>query len=211
MSGLPFALRVLSLYAQGTFPMAQSRDDGDLHVIDPKVRGILPLDGFHISRSLARRLRRGEFTATTDTAFEEVVTLCADRDETWINATLREVYTTAHRLGRAHSLEVWQDGRLVGGTFGISQGGAFFAESMFSKKTDASKAALAWLVQRLTTRGYTLCDTQFLTPHLASLGGIEITRTAFRERLALALSLDVSFGPAGRLCPAASLLGQPTR
>ncbi|MEI4486391.1 leucyl/phenylalanyl-tRNA--protein transferase [Frigidibacter sp. MR17.14] len=209
MSGLPFALRVLSLYAQGTFPMAQSRDDGDLHVIDPKVRGILPLDGFHISRSLARRLRRGEFTATTDTAFEEVVTLCADRDETWINGTLREVYTTAHRLGRAHSVEVWKEGRLVGGSFGISQGGAFFAESMFSRSTDASKAALAWLTARLASRGYALCDTQFLTPHLLSLGGIEITRTDFRARLADALSLDVTFGPAGPLCASQSLLPPP--
>jgi leucyl/phenylalanyl-tRNA--protein transferase len=184
---------LLSGYAQGVFPMAQSRDDPRLYWFDPELRGIIPLDNFHISRSLARVIRRRTFTISTNTAFSAVVEGCAAREDTWINGQLFALYDVLHRAGFAHSLEVWQDGMLAGGVFGIALGGAFFGESMFSARTNASKVALTYLVDRLRQAGFTLCDTQYLTPHLASLGGIEIPRADYRARLAEALTVNADF------------------
>ena len=185
---------LLRAYAAGVFPMAESRDDPVLHWVDPPLRGVLPLDGFHMSRSLRRRLTRAPWHATADTAFTEVMRGCADRPETWINGAIFDLCCTLHAAGFAHSLEVWEGEDLVGGVYGIALGGAFFAESMFSRRTDASKAALAWLVDRLRTGGFGLCDTQFLTPHLQSLGGQEIARATYRRRLSEALGRDADFG-----------------
>lgn len=174
-------------YASGVFPMAEARDDPELFWVDPKRRGILPLDGFHTSRSLARRLRRNDYRITLNNAFASVVGACADRDETWINDTIHDLYLKLHQAGYAHSLEVWQGNALAGGVYGISLNAAFFGESMFSRATDASKVALAYLVARLRDTGFSLFDTQFITPHLASLGAIEISRKAYHARLATAL------------------------
>lgn len=184
---------MLSGYAQGIFPMAEARDDEELHWVDPRRRGIFPLENFHISRSLAREIRRGNYTIRTDTAFSEVVRLCAARPETWINATLVALYGGLHATGHAHSIEVWQEGGLAGGVFGVTLGAAFFGESMFSTRRNGSKIALAYLVDRLRQAGFTLFDTQFLTPHLASLGAIEVPRAAYRRRLAEALAGRADF------------------
>ena len=177
---------LLNAYAAGVFPMAEHRD-GLTRWVDPHRRGIIPLDGLHISRSLRRRVRRGGFEIRVDTAFLDVVDACADRQETWINAEIRGLYDDLHRIGHAHSVEFWLDGALRGGLYGVRLGGAFFGESMFSTATDASKIALIWLVARLRQGGFTLLDTQFLTSHLASMGGIEIGRNAYRRRLGYAL------------------------
>lgn len=184
---------LLSAYASGVFPMSESRDDPEIFWVDPQMRGVLPLDGLRISRSLARTMRRGHFRVTFDTAFADVVRGCADRDETWINETIFALYTDLFRIGFAHSVEVWQDYTLVGGAYGVSIGGAFFGESMFSTATDASKVALAYLVDRLNHSGFTLLDTQFITPHLASLGGIEIRRDSYHALLEGALQVDTDF------------------
>lgn len=184
---------MLAGYAEGIFPMAESRDSEALHWVDPRRRGIFPLPHIRLSRSLARSIRRGDYRIATNSAFEEVVAACAARDETWINAPLRELYHALHRLGHAHSLEVWQDGALTGGVFGITLGAAFFGESMFSRRTDASKIALVYLVDRLNMGGFRLFDTQFLTPHLASLGAVEIPRAEYRARLAGALRHHADF------------------
>jgi len=181
------AAHLLRAYAMGIFPMAQSRDDPEVHWVDPRRRGVLPLDGFHISRSLARRIRRGGYQARVDTAFADVVAACADRDETWINPTIYGLYLDLHRSGHAHSQEIWRDGRLVGGVYGVHLGRAFFGESMFSAETDGSKLGLAHLVARLRAGGFALFDTQFLTPHLASLGAVEIPRAAYHRQLTAAL------------------------
>ena len=194
---------LLQAYAMGIFPMAETRDDPDIHWVDPRQRGILPLDGFHISRSLARVLRRGVFAITTDQAFDAVVTACANRPETWISRQIQQLYGQLHRRGHAHSIEVWQDGALVGGVYGVVLGAAYFGESMFSTVTDASKVALAHAVHRLNAGGFQLFDTQFLTPHLASLGGIEIPRAAYHRRLAQAIASPASFDPPG-YCPSGS-------
>lgn len=188
---------LLQGYAMGIFPMAEHRDDPEVFWVDPKRRGIIPLDGFRISRSLARRIRRGEFDIAIDRDFAAVVDGCADRAETWINAEIRDHYLALHRMGHAHSLEVRAGGLLVGGVYGVALGGAFFGESMFSRRTDASKVALAYLVHRLAQGGFTLFDTQFLTTHLASLGGVEISRGQYRALLSEALTRDGDFaGPA---------------
>lgn len=192
---------LLRAYALGIFPMAESRDDPAFHWIEPRRRGILPLDGFHVSRSLARRLRHAGWHVTTDHAFRAVVVGCADRPETWINAPILALYEALFASGHAHSLEVWEDEALVGGVYGVALGAAFFGESMFSRRTDASKFALAHLVRHLQAAGFVLFDTQFLTPHLASLGGIEVSQHAYRERLARALRQDASFGPPAALPP----------
>lgn len=184
---------MLSGYAQGIFPMAESRESGDLHWVDPRLRGIMPLDGFHISRSLRRSILHTNYTIRTNMTFSAVVRACANRDETWINTPLLSLYDQLHRTGHAHSLEVWQDEELTGGVFGITLGGAFFGESMFSARTNASKIALAYLVDRLRQGGFTLFDTQFLTPHLASLGGIEVSRAAYRRMLAQALEVEADY------------------
>ena len=167
--------------------MAEHRDDPDLFWVDPRRRGVIPLDGFHISRSLARRLRREDYTVTLNRAFDAVIDGCADRSETWINSELRQIYRDLFDLGHAQSLEVWMGEDLVGGVYGVTLGRAFCGESMFSRRRDASKIALAWLVDQLNRTGYVLFDTQFLTPHLASLGGLEIPRATYRQRLAEAL------------------------
>ena len=180
-------------YSIGIFPMAEHRDDPEIFWVDPRRRGVFPLDGFHISRSLARAMRRTRFTITTNTAFNEVVTGCADRADTWINAEIFSLYAQLHRLGHAHALEVWEDDMLVGGVYGVTLGRAFFGESMFSRRDNASKIALACLVDRLNRGGFTLFDTQFLTPHLASLGAQEITRAAYHARLEMALMKTADF------------------
>lgn len=184
---------MLSGYARGIFPMAEGRSEAELHWVDPRQRGIFPLDGFHISRSLARDIRRRNYTIRTNSAFSAVVHLCAARPETWINAPLAALYDRLHAMGHAHSLEVWQEGGLAGGVFGVTLGAAFFGESMFSTRANGSKIALAYLVDRLRQAGFTLFDTQFLTPHLASLGAVEIPRTAYRARLAGALARHADF------------------
>ena len=184
---------LLQAYATGIFPMAQARDDPQVHWVDPRDRGIFPLDGFRISRSLRRAILRGDYTIRTDTDFAGVVAGCASRDETWINDTIFALYRDLHRMGHAHSLEVWSDDTLIGGVYGVTLGAAFFGESMFSRRTDASKIALAYLIDRLTAGGFTLFDTQFLTPHLASLGAIEIPRGSYRALLADALRGKADF------------------
>lgn len=186
---------LLRAYAMGIFPMARSRDATVIEWIDPARRGIFPLDRFHISRSLLRHMMRGGQRVTVDRAFEAVVAGCADRSETWINAEIAESYAALFAQGRAHSVEVWRQGDLVGGVYGVVIGGAFFGESMFSRATDASKSALAFLVHRLKAGGFTLFDTQFLTPHLATLGAVEIGRSEYQRRLAKAVAAPAQFYP----------------
>jgi len=178
---------LLGAYAAGVFPMGETRDDPEVYWVDPDQRGVLPMDGFHLSRSLARRMRTGRYRATLNVAFEDIITGCANRDETWINGTIRTLVSALHDMGHAHAFAVWDDNDLVGGMYGITIGAAFFGESMFSNTTDGSKMTLAWAMDHLRRCGFTLFDTQFLTPHLASLGGIEIPRNVYRARLASAL------------------------
>lgn len=188
---------LLQAYASGIFPMAESRDAPEIHWVDPRRRGILPLDGFHLSRSLRRTILRGGFDVTTDSDFAAVVAACADRDETWINGTIFALYLDLYRMGYAHSLEIRHEGALTGGIYGIALGQAFFGESMFSRRRDASKIALAFLVDRLRAGGFALFDTQFLTPHLQSLGGVEIDRADYLRRLQTALRGQARFDPPG--------------
>ena len=190
---------LLQAYRIGLFPMSESQHDPEIFWVNPKRRGLLPLDGFHISRSLARTMRRNVFTLTANTAFDAVVGGCAARESTWINGTIRDLYHALHDRGDAHSVEVWSDGALAGGVYGVSIGGAFFGESMFSRRTDASKVALACLVDRLRTRGFALFDTQFLTDHLARLGGIEVPQDRYISALDQAVGIDADFGPAGAM------------
>ncbi len=180
-------------YSIGIFPMAESRDDPELFWVDPKFRGVFPLDGFHVSRSLNRRIRNCGYTVTIDENFDGVVDGCADRADTWINAELRDLYGSLHQKGYAHSVEIWDGKVLVGGVYGVVLGAAFFGESMFSRRKDASKIALAYLVDRLRQAGFLLFDTQFLTAHLASLGAVEIPRSAYRKRLSEALEAGADF------------------
>ncbi|MDO8838206.1 MAG: leucyl/phenylalanyl-tRNA--protein transferase [Parvibaculum sp.] len=188
---------LLRAYAFGVFPMAESRDDPDLYWIDPEQRGILPLDGFHVSKRLRRRVRSGVFDVRVDTAFRETMLGCADtapgRDGTWINDRIISLYCELHARGNAHSVESWRDGKLVGGLYGVSIGAVFFGESMFSRETDASKVALVHLVARLVAGGYKLLDTQFVTEHLRQFGAIEISRDAYRARLSEATSAQADF------------------
>ncbi len=184
---------LLQAYRMGVFPMAESRDDPRLHWFDPVARGVLPLDGFRMSRSLRRRIRAEPFRLSLDQAFEAVLTGCAERESTWINSEIARLFTILHRQGHAHSIEVWEGEELVGGVYGLGLGGAFCGESMFSRRRDASKVALAYLVTHLRNCGYTLFDTQYPTEHLASLGGVEISRVAYRARLAHALQADAAF------------------
>jgi len=197
---------LLSAYAGGVFPMAEHRGDEELFWVDPRQRGVLPLEGFHISRSLAKVIRSGRFTVTYDNNFSGVVTGCADRDETWINDMLVTLYGQLHLAKLARSIEIWDGETLVGGVFGITLGGAFFGESMFSRRTNASKVALAYLVDRLRVGGFALFDTQFITPHLASLGGVEIPRAQYRTLLNTALTLDADFDRQGDVPDIYSLL-----
>jgi leucyl/phenylalanyl-tRNA---protein transferase len=188
---------LLQAYAVGIFPMAESADDPELFWVDPKRRGIIPLDAFHVPRRLRRIVRQNLFTVRCDTAFEAVMHGCAEssdkRPNTWINDEILELYTGLFERGAAHSVECWHDGELVGGLYGVSLGGAFFGESMFSRVTDASKVALVHLVARLRHGGYRLLDTQFLTPHLAQFGAIEITRARYHRLLGEALRYRAVF------------------
>lgn len=188
---------LLRAYAIGIFPMAESRDGAEIHWVDPKRRGVFPLDGFHISRSLAKHILTAEYRISVNAAFAQVVEGCADRPETWINAEITGLYTALHQMGFAHSLEVWQGSALIGGVYGVTLGAAFFGESMFSRRTNGSKTALAYLVHRLRAGGFALFDTQFLTPHLASLGAVEISRAEYQRRLSHAVQGQADFAPAG--------------
>jgi leucyl/phenylalanyl-tRNA--protein transferase len=178
---------LLQGYATGIFPMADSRQADELFWVEPKNRAIIPLDGFHVSRSLRRTLRSGRFDVTHDRDFAGVITGCADREETWINAELERAMLALHGSGHAHSVEVWSGDDLVGGVYGVKLGRAFFGESMFSRRTDASKVALAWLVARLKVGNFTLLDCQFMTEHLASLGAITVPRETYVALLSAAL------------------------
>ncbi|WP_298917518.1 leucyl/phenylalanyl-tRNA--protein transferase [uncultured Roseobacter sp.] len=180
-------------YATGIFPMAEHRDDPEVFWVDPKRRGVMPLNGFHISRSLRRAMRNTLFEVSINQDFAGVVDGCADRADTWISTEIRGLYLALRDRGQAHSLEIWEGATLVGGVYGVTLGAAFFGESMFSRRTNASKIALACLVDRLLDGGFRLFDTQFLTEHLASLGGIEISRAAYRTALEKARSLPGDF------------------
>ena len=189
---------LLDCYRRGVFPMAEDRDDPRLFLVDPDLRGVLPLDKLHVSKSLRKTIRSDVFTVRANTAFTRVVEMCAeegpDRPSTWINAPIFNLYSALHRMGHAHSIECWQDGELVGGLYGVSLKAAFFGESMFSRRTDASKVALAHLVARLRRGGFRLLDTQFVTPHLATLGVQEVAREEFHKLLDVALWHDADFG-----------------
>ncbi|HYI42759.1 MAG TPA: leucyl/phenylalanyl-tRNA--protein transferase [Sphingomicrobium sp.] len=211
---------LLQGYAMGIFPMAESRDAPELFWVEPRERAIIPVDGFHLSRSLGRTLRSGRFAVTLDRDFGGVIAGCADRPETWINADIERAMVALHRLGHAHSIEVWSEGALVGGTYGVKLGRAFFGESMFSRRTDASKVALAWLVARLKAGGYTLLDCQFMTDHLASLGAVTVPRDDYVGLLSAALEgpepsflaldrlLDESSSTAGAGVPPGKVIAQ---
>src|SRR6476661_7853179 len=185
---------LLQGYATGIFPMADSRDAAELFWVEPRNRAILPLDRFHLSRSLKRTLRSGRFEVTHDLNFQSVITACADREETWINAELEGAMLALHQSGHAHSIEVRSGGELVGGLYGVKLGRAFFGESMFSRTRDASKIALAWLVARLQVGNFTLLDCQFMTEHLASLGAITVPRETYVALLSAALGGGVVVG-----------------
>lgn len=188
---------LLRAYRLGLFPMAESRTSPTLHWLDPDMRGVLPLNGLHISRSLMKTLRSNRFAITADQDFNRVITACATirttRTETWINHEIQQLFNDLSYLGFAHSVETWENNELVGGLYGVSLGSAFFGESMFSTATDASKVALVHLVARLRLGGYTLLDTQFITDHLSSLGAIEIPRHTYHVMLAAALEKPARF------------------
>ena len=187
------AAEVEAGYRGGTFPMA-GVEEGRITWHHPKHRAILPLEAFHVSHSLARVLKQHKYDATFDRAFAAVMDACADREEgTWISAEIERVYGQLHAAGKAHSVEIWVDGELAGGVYGVHLGGAFFAESMFHRRTNMSKVALAELVSRLRERGFVLLDVQYLTPHLASLGAIEITDREYQQRLQAGLQRAASW------------------
>ncbi|QOL81009.1 leucyl/phenylalanyl-tRNA--protein transferase [Pseudooceanicola spongiae] len=203
---------LLQAYMSGIFPMSEGRDDPELFWVDPRRRGVFPLDGFHISRSLARSLRRPDHRVSVNEDFAGVLEGCADRPETWINDEIAGLYLDLHRRGYASSVEVWDmEGALIGGVYGVTLGRAFFGESMFSRRTDASKIALAWLVDRLNLTGFSLFDTQFLTTHLASLGGVEISRAEYHRMLAEALQGGADFDPPALQQSADDLLARHAR
>jgi leucyl/phenylalanyl-tRNA---protein transferase len=181
---------LLQGYATGIFPMADSREADELFWVEPRNRAIIPLDNFHVSRSLGRTIRSGRFTVTRDRDFAGVIAACADREETWINAELEQAMLALHGSGHAHSIEVWHGDVLAGGVYGVKLGRAFFGESMFSRVRDASKVALAWLVARMKVGNFTLLDCQFMTDHLASLGAVSITRETYVALLSAALGGD---------------------
>ena len=198
----PFSIEItpeliLRAYCAGIFPMAEDAADKDLFWVSPEMRGIIPLDGFRLSASLRKAIRKSGFIVKVDTDFGAVIEACAtvgeDRDSTWINGTIRRVYGELFRRGVAHTVEVWDGAELVGGLYGLAIGGAFFGESMFHRRTNASKMALAHLIERLRAGGFVLLDTQFVTAHLASLGGIEIPRADYEQRLAQALRIEADW------------------
>jgi len=185
---------VLAAYARGLFPMAEKRDDPHLYWVSPEKRGVIPLDAFHVSHRLARTARSGKFTVTADRAFVAVMQGCASprpgREDTWINGEILRLYTALAASGHAHSVECWQDGELVGGLYGVKLGAAFFGESMFSCRRDASKVALVKLVEALRRGRFTLLDTQFLTAHLAGFGAVEVPRERYMTLLESALGRE---------------------
>ncbi len=190
---VPITPRILEFaYSQGYFPMSDP-DTDEVNWYRPDPRAILPLDGFHCSRTLSRTLRRGHLRVTLDRAFDRVMRECANRPEgSWISEEFFDAYGALHTQSKAHSVEVWMGNRLVGGVYGVAIGGGFFAESMFHRQTDASKVALFHLVKRLVETGYQLLEVQFLTPHLVSLGAIEISDSDYESRLKKALAVSVS-------------------
>lgn len=198
---------LLKAYACGIFPMAESADDNALYWIEPERRGILPLDDVHIPKSLARTIRRGGFEVKIDNDFEGVIEGCAapraGRRSTWINGRIRNLYRELFALGHCHTVEVWQDGELVGGLYGVHLGRAFFGESMFSRARDASKIALVYLIARLKYGGFTLLDTQFVTGHLARFGAIEVSRQTFQRLLEEALGTSQGSTPSSGSASAA--------
>ncbi len=202
---------LLRAYASGVFPMADGAGAEDIFWIDPERRGILPLDGLHVPRRLARAFLAAPFEIATNTDFAGVLDGCADRPETWINGTIRALYLDLHRGGFAHSVEIHAGGSLVGGLYGVALGGAFFGESMFSRARDASKFALIALVARLRSGGFTLLDTQFVTDHLARLGAVEIARSAYHRRLETALARPARFDALPRDTPRQGLLQLSTQ
>jgi leucyl/phenylalanyl-tRNA---protein transferase len=210
--------QLLSAYADGYFPMAQSADDPLYQWVDPELRGVIPLDQFHIPGRLARTLRRDDVDVRPDTAFRDVMLACAEpyegRPSTWINTIILESYCHLHGLGHAHSVEVWRDGQLIGGLYGVRLGAAFFGESMFSRARDVSKIALAHLVARLKRGGFQLLDTQFLTPHLSQFGAIEIPRDDYLVLLKKAVEGRANFyelGPAGAAVSGRAVLQETTQ
>jgi leucyl/phenylalanyl-tRNA--protein transferase len=191
--------------------MADSRDDPRIFLLNPDLRGILPLDGFHVPRRLRRTIRQDTFEVRVDTAFEDVVEACAepapDREDTWINERIVDLYQNLHARGDAHSVETWRDGELVGGLYGVRLGGAFFGESMFTRERDASKVALAHLVARLIAGGFVLLDTQFITEHLRQFGAVEISREQYQALLASARTTEADFYSLGSSSPDAAASG----
>lgn len=202
---------LLRAYAEGLFPMAEARNDPTLYWISPDTRGIIPLDGFHVPKRLARTIRSERFAVTYDTAFREVIAACAapapGREESWINREIHALYTELFERGHAHSIECWKGGELTGGLYGVKLGAAFFGESMFSRQRDASKVALAHLVARLRYGGFELLDTQFITGHLAMLGAREIPRENYLVRLNKAIAKDAYWlAPSGNVTGASDAL-----
>ncbi|MDC7745948.1 leucyl/phenylalanyl-tRNA--protein transferase [Rhizobium binxianense] len=182
---------LLRAYSIGLFPMAESADDPEIFWVEPELRGVLPLDHFHVSRSLAKTVRRNPFEIRIDHAFDQVIAACAEetfgRPSTWINRTIRSLYSTLFDMGHAHTVEAWDGDELVGGLYGVSLGSAFFGESMFSRRTDASKICLVHLVERLREGGFTLLDTQFTTEHLKTFGAVDVAKADYALMLAAAM------------------------
>ncbi|WP_443018812.1 leucyl/phenylalanyl-tRNA--protein transferase [Sphingomonas sp. 2R-10] len=207
---------LLQAYASGIFPMADDRDAPGVYWVEPRMRGVLPLDGFHLSRSLRKLVASDRYRVTADRAFEDIIALCAesasDRPETWINATIERAFLRLHEMGLAHSVEIWDGDRLAGGLYGLALGRAFFGESMVSRAPSASKVALAWLVARLRAGGFRLLDCQFQTDHLATMGVVEIPRATYSALLSAALGLgsagagaaSADFGALDRRVPLAA-------
>ena len=185
---------LVACYRKGVFPMSDARDDDFLFLVEPEMRGIFPLDGLHISGSMKKFRRKTDLRVTYNADFPAIIKACAEaRKDTWISYGIEALYTILNQRGEAHSVEVWRDDKLVGGLYGVSQGGAFFGESMFSRETNASKLALIHLVEHLNAKGFVLLDTQFITDHLASLGAVEIPRADYLEKLNLALEIQARF------------------
>jgi leucyl/phenylalanyl-tRNA--protein transferase len=188
---------LLKAYAAGVFPMAENAADNTLYWVEPEFRGVLPLDGFHVPRSLRKTVRQKRFAIRIDAAFSEVIAGCAERtaarSSTWINSRIRSLYTQLHKMGFCHSVEAWRDDRLCGGLYGVKIGAAFFGESMFSRETDASKVALVHLVARLNEGGFQVLDAQFINDHLKRFGAIEVTRRKYQQMLETALSAEAAF------------------
>jgi len=199
---------LLQGYASGIFPMADSREADELYWVEPRTRAIIPLDGFHLSRSLRRTINSNRFQVSRDRDFARVIAACAEREETWINAELEHAMIALHGSGHAHSVEVWSGDELVGGLYGVKLGLAFFGESMFSRATDASKVALAWLVARMKVGNFTLLDCQFMTDHLASLGAVNVPRETYVALLAAALGGGASVA-GGAASPAVAAPAAP--